>query len=95
MSISNLTTLPYEDEDQRLGGFDNPHGPRMCGVPVRSGFGPCQLAEGHTGCHSTVAFTCDGCDRIWRGRPTATCQDAPDSRGDAIKYCFMCVRELW
>jgi hypothetical protein len=62
-----------------------------CGAQVRGG-GICHLTHGHRGYHSTVTFTCDGCNKIRRGRPTTYGRDGEYPRG--MKFCFLCSRDL-
>jgi hypothetical protein len=57
-------------------------GREQCGHVTR--YGPCNMEAGHRGRHTTQAWTCNGCGKRRRGRPTAF-----DPEGDA--YCFMCA----
>ena len=52
-----------------------------CGHELRTG--PCRLALGHKGRHSTVVFTCDLCDTTYRG--------VPDRREEEGVVCFLCT----
>jgi hypothetical protein len=56
----------------------------LCEAPMpRSG--PCQMEAGHKGRHAHhEVFTCDGCGKTRRGRPTA-------SHPDAGSFCFLCA----
>lgn len=47
--------------------------------------GQCAMDDKHRGRHTTVAFYCDGCGKMRRGRPVQEDQD--------VAICFMCVRE--
>jgi hypothetical protein len=60
-----------------------------CDHPVRGG-GTCKLDPGHRGHHSTVVYTCDGCEQRRRGRPHAYGRDGEYERG--MQFCFMCTR---
>ena len=69
------------------------HQPR-CGTPTRGGRGAtCQLAQGHSGTHSAVTYTCDGCGQTFRGTRGFVCgPDAPDGAWNAINYCLPCAK---
>lgn len=62
-----------------------------CNHPVRGG-GECKLDPDHKGHHSTVVFTCDSCEKTYRGRPHAYGRDGEYPQG--LLFCFMCVRGL-
>ena len=53
----------------------------ICGPSKRI---TCQLTPGHRGPHSSVVFTCDLCDRTFRGNGR--------SFTDGPTVCFLCER---
>jgi len=60
---------------------------KRCDAEMRHG--RCRLDPGHTGAHSTVAFSCDGCGKRRRGRPTFVGRDGEYERG--IQLCYLCA----
>jgi hypothetical protein len=58
-----------------------------CGKPMRRGTA-CHLAPGHRGLCSTVAFWCDACSTLRRGRPYVVSGDFGD-----LAVCFLCLAQ--
>lgn len=66
--------------------FANPE--NTCLKSLRDG--PCVMDKDHKGRCTTVAFGCDGCGKMRRGRPY---KEALDVDGvPEVQFCFMCIK---
>jgi hypothetical protein len=63
------------------------HPDTTCLADMRNG--KCLLDPDHRGRHTTVAFYCDSCGKMRRGRPEAHTYDANDD--PTTDHCYLCV----
>lgn len=61
-----------------------------CGREMRTG--TCAMDANHRGLCTTVAFYCDACGRMRRGRPAG--QDVDINGDPTVVFCWFCINVL-